>query len=144
MGEKAKGMGLEEHTEVAEVQPGRFKARDGRLHEFDACLWCTQAAPPSWLKTSSKGLPLGAVPHHHCRHSSCSAPCNGRRPMDALPLLDEEKWQIESQLVADNTASMLQMTLTSKSAVSPGCASAVHARVGQRQRSFASPYKELQ
>ena len=60
-------MQLQEDTRVVELRHKQLFLDNHQQEDFDACLWCTQAAAPGWLKTTSSGLPLG-VPEVHFLH----------------------------------------------------------------------------
>jgi NADH dehydrogenase FAD-containing subunit len=55
---------LHEHSQVVEVQRRSIVTSDGVLHAADEVLWCTQAAPPDWLRQT--GLPVGASSKQGC------------------------------------------------------------------------------
>lgn len=54
-----RGIQVIEGSAVASVEPGRLYLANGKEHAFDECLWCTQAAPASWL--DGVDLPKGSM-----------------------------------------------------------------------------------
>ncbi|MDZ7938126.1 MAG: FAD-dependent oxidoreductase [Rhodoferax sp.] len=53
-----RGVQVQTHTEVAEVQEGRLRTAQGNWHEADEVLWVTQARGGAWLEGT--GLALDA------------------------------------------------------------------------------------
>ena len=57
---QAKDIQLREDSQVVELRHRQLHLKGQQQpQDFDACLWCTQASAPAWLRDSSLGLPLG-------------------------------------------------------------------------------------
>jgi Pyridine nucleotide-disulphide oxidoreductase len=56
---EARGLEIQENTEVVSVAKQQLHTPDGPALQFDECLWCTQAAPASWLQETN--LPKGVT-----------------------------------------------------------------------------------